>query len=252
MPYDATNFAQSIIVDLDLDKVALCNQGANSRANILLTKRKENSKMPENFEELVKALTDEQAAIVTAHIAALEKAHADEIVAKDETITELNADITTLKEETAKSKPEGEEKTPEDLLKSVSPELATYVETLQKSVNALVAEQEETLAKTRFEAVKALPVEEEALKAVLKSASPAMYEILVKAANAVETTVLKGKGKDLPADEFVVDANSAYESLSKSANKIMAEEVGKTFEQAFVEACSNDPETYATYVKGAR
>ena len=251
MPYDATNFAQSIIVDLDLDKVALCNQGANSRANILLTKRKENSKMPENFEDLVKALTDEQAAIVTKHIEAIEQTHADTLVEKDETIATLTATVAEL-EETSKSKSEEAEKSPEEMLKSVSPEIAAYVETLQKSVNTLVAEREENLAKTRFEAVKALPVEEAALKTVLKSASPAVYEILVKAANAVETTVLKGKGKDMPADDFIVDANSAYGVLEKSAKKIMAEEVGKTFEQAFVEACSNDPETYATYVKGAR
>jgi hypothetical protein len=61
------------LVNLTLDAVALCNEGANSRADILLTKRKESQIMP-TFDELLKELTPESADVVTKHIAAIEAA----------------------------------------------------------------------------------------------------------------------------------------------------------------------------------
>jgi septum formation inhibitor-activating ATPase MinD len=252
MPNNALSFAQSIIVDLDLDKVALVNQGANSRANILLTKRKENNTMPETFEKLMEALTEEQATLVKTHIAAIEKTHTEAIATADTTIATLNADLTKAKEEVEVNKSKADVKSPEDMLKSVSPEIANYVAELQKSVKGLVATQEEALAKSRFEAVKAIPCEEEELKSVLKSASPAVYDILLKAAKAVEENVLKAKGTDNPEDTFKGGADEAYGKLEKSARAIMVEDVSKTFEGAFMDACSRDPKTYATYVKEAK
>lgn len=235
---------QSILVDLDLDKVSLCNQGANSRAHILLTKRKENQSMPKTFEELMKALTEEQVTLVTAHIADIEKA-------KDEAITKLTDDVTTLNGEvdTLKKAVPAVEQKPDEILKNASPALAAYIETLQKSVSTLVADKEENVAKARFEIVKALPVDPEELKTVLKSASPATFEILKKAAAAIEAGILKGKGMETPGDTFGLTADKAFESLEKSAKKIALEK-SITFEQGFTEACNADPETYAKYVKG--
>lgn len=238
-------YPQSIVVDLDLEKVSLCNQGVNSRAHILLTKRKENESMPKTFEEFLKALTDEQAAIVNKHMASIE-------VAKDTIIAELQksvADLTGERDELKKAIPVAPEK--EDIMKSAPPELVEYINKLQGSVAELVADKEEALAKARFEEVKALPVDETELKTVLKAVSPAVFEILKKAANAVESSVLNVAGKETPND-FVITADTAYAQLEKSANTIMAEDAALTFEQAFMKACVNDPATYAKYTKGER
>lgn len=235
---------QSMLVDLDLDKVSLCNQGANSRAHILIAKRKENSDMPKTFEELLKALTPEQADMVNTHIAGIEKAKDDIIKALTEDVTTLTGEVDTLK----KSVPTKEEGT-EDIMKNASPEIAAYIAKLKGSVDQLVADREEVLAKERFELVKAIPVDEAKLKSVLKSASPAVFEILKAAATAVETTVLdKGKGKE-EQNDFTETAAKAYDALDKAA-KAIALEKSMTFEQAFTEACVANPEIYAKYVKG--
>ena len=133
--------------------------------------------MPKTFDELLAALTPEQATIVKNHLAALETTKVDEITELNKTIGTLKAEVETLKKST--------EPTKEDILKTASPEMVSYIKSLQETVGTLVADKEEALAKSRFEAVKALPVDEVTLKSILKSASPAVYEVLVKAATAV-------------------------------------------------------------------
>ena len=235
---------RSILVDLELDRVSLCNQGANSRAHILLTKRKENSDMPKTFEELLKAVEADQALLITNHIAELEKA-------KDDTITKLNGDVTTLTGEVETLKKSVVVvPTVEDITKNASPELTAYIAKLKGSVDTLVAAQEEALAKSRFEEVKAIPADAEEMKNVLKSASPATFAILKKAATAIEATLLINKGKET-LNDFNQTADQAYDVLAKAA-KVIAVEKSLTFEQAFVEACANDSDTYTKYVKGDR
>lgn len=234
---------QSVVVDLAVDRVSLVNQGANARADILLMKRRENEEMPKTFEELMAVLEPAHAELIKGHLAELSKETEDAIEALNKTVEDLTAQI-----EKAAEKPEVVEPEEEDILKSTSPEVAAYIQELQKSVNALVEDKAESIAKARFEEVKALPVEEETLKTVLKSASPAVYEVLKQAATAVEAAVLdKAKGKDLPNDTFHIDADAAYATLEKSAKEIMKSNEEISFEQAFVEACTNDPATYAKY-----
>jgi len=243
--------AQTVLVDLDLYKVALCDQGANSRANILLTKRKENKNMAKTFDELMTALQPDQATLIKSHIEAIEKTKKDDIDKLNGTITTLKSELATLKEAVGKTKPVEEKPKEDDVTKNASPEVVAYITELQKSVKSLVAAQEEVVAKARFEEVKALPVEEETLKSVLKSASPAVFDILKKAATAVTESVLATKGKDAYNNNFTGTTDSAYATLEKSAKELMKKSASLTFEQAFTEACENDPATYAKYVKGA-
>lgn len=237
--------AQSILVDLDLDRVALCNQGANSRAHILLTKRKENVSMPKTFEELMAILEPAHAEVIKNHLADVVKTKDEDIAKLNTQVDTLTGEVETLKE-TAKSASATNDK--DDILKGVSPEIAAYIGELQKSVNTLVEDKAEAIAKQRFDAVKAIPMEEETLKSVLKTASPAVFEVLKAAATAVEGAVLTAKGKDLDSDTFVADRDGAYAKLEKSARDIMKENTSITFEQAFMEACSKDSVTYAKYV----
>lgn len=250
--YNSQNpLARNILVDLDVETVSLCNQGVNTRAHILLAKGKENKEMPKTFEELMKALTPEQAELVTKHIGAIEEAKDGDIAELTKSVTALEEKVTAL-EAGANQPPAGDEgvaKSVDEILKAASPELAEYVATLQKSVGSLIADREETIAKARFEEVKAIPCEEEVLKSVLKSASPAVFEVLKKAATAIEEKVLTAKGKETSSDEFTASADMAYAKLDKSA-KAIALEKGITYEQAFTQACNADPATYTSYTKG--
>jgi len=239
---DETKQMCHYLINLDIDKVALCGEGANSRADILLTKRKENTKMAKTFEELLTALKPEDVELVKSHITATTKEKDDTIVALNDTIEKAKkvppvAPVVTAKED--------------DVFKGASPEMVQYVKSLQESVNTLVSAQADTLAKARFEKVKAIPVDEAQLKDILKTASPAVYAVLEKAATAIEAKVLTVKGKEVPGAEFT-GADSAYDALEKSAKTIQGINKSLSFEQAFTQACNDSPETYAKYVKEAQ
>lgn len=229
------------LVNLKLDAVALCEEGANSRAHILLTKRKENASM--TFEELMKALNPDQAQVITAHINGI-------VIGKDKAIGDLNAkinELTTENETLQKAKPQQPQE--EDIFKDLSPAAKALVEKLQGQVTELVADREESLAKDRFAKVKALPIEEAELKSVLKSVSPAVFSILEKAATAIEAG-LAPQGTAAAGEVAGDSAADHYAKLEKAANKIMEDETSMSFEKAFTVACERDPETYKKYVKG--
>lgn len=244
--------AQTALVDLSLNAVALCNEGCNSRADILLIKsRKEGVNMPKTFEELLKALQPEQADIVTKHIAGVEAAKDEVIKGLNEQIADLSGQVTNLSGQVdtlQKSKPTAEE----DVLKGLSPELQAMFKKQQETIDGLLAAQAEDLAKSRFEKCKAIPCEEAELKDVLKSASPAVVAILEKAAAAIEKGTHTATGTDGNPAFVGTSADDLYGKLEKSAKELMAANEGMTFEKAFTEACAADPETYQKYVKGAK
>ena len=101
---------QAALVDLSLSAVALCNEGANSRADILLYKRKETNSMPKTFEELMAALDTDAAAVVTKHIETLR-------AADQATIKNLQGEVDTLKTAAPAAQAPAHE---EDVLKGAS------------------------------------------------------------------------------------------------------------------------------------
>lgn len=229
------------LVDLRLRAVALCNEGANSRADIIMTKRKEKATMPKTYEELLQALQPEQAEILTKHIAGINAAHEQDIAKLNQTITELNGKVETL-----------EKKTPapaEDVTKGMSPEIAELFKRQQATIDQLLADKADALATQRFEKCKAIPVAEDELKSVLKSASPAVVTILEKAAAAILTKTHTPEGSSANPEFVGTSANDLYGKLEKSANAIMEQNPALTFEQAFTQACSADPETYKKYTE---
>lgn len=245
------------LVNINLDKVALCNQGCNSRANILLTKRKEPTNMPKTLQEIMDALDPEVAAVITKAqtdaIAGAVAASDKEKDEKDKKIESLTAEVAKAKATVTVTPPATEGTDLETLLKSVDPKIAAMVTDLKKSVEQLQNEQLENIAKARYDAVKAIPgVDENELKTVLKSISPAGYNILKAAADAVEKSVLKDPaGVAGEGEAFSNISDAAYASLEKSAKEIMA--VNKcTFEVAFTEACTQNPAVYKSYSKGVK
>lgn len=199
--------------------------------------------MPTTYEELLKALEPTQAEILTKHIAGITAEHEKVVKGLNEQITQLSEEAETLR----KSKQPAAE---EDVLKGLSPEVRTLFEKQQNIINGLVADKTEALAKARFEKCKAIPCEEEELKNVLKTASPAVVAILEKAANAIETAALTAKGRDADPAFTGTSPDEQYAKLEKAAHTLQEENEGMTFEQAFTKAIENDPETYAKYTEG--
>lgn len=232
---------QAALVDLSLSAVALCNEGANSRADILLYKRKETNSMPKTFEELMAALDTDAAAVVNKHIETLR-------AADQATIKNLQGEVDTLKTAAPAAQAPAHE---EDVLKGASPEVRALFEKMQGTVNQLLAAQEASVVEERYQKCKALPCEEATLREVLKSASPATVAILEAAANAIAEGLHKATGTSASGIIKTGTADEAYAALEKSAKTIAAEQ-GITFEKAFTEACQRDPDTYKKYVEGVR
>lgn len=233
---------QAALVDLSLNAVALCNAGANSRADILLFKRKEKKGMPKTFEELLASLEPDAASLVTKHIEGLQ-------AGDKQLIGELQGKVETLEKKV--QAPAAGSETHEDVFKNASPEIKAEVEKMRGQLQQLLDNQAESLVEKRYQLCKAIPVEEAELRDVLKSASPAMVAVLEKAATAISEGLHKATGSDVSGQMQKADADTAYATLEKSAKTIAAEQ-GITFEKAFSIACDRDQETYKAYVEGVQ
>lgn len=242
MTFPTQPVIQAALVDLSLDAVALCGQGANTRADILLCKRKEKTVMPQTFEELMKGLEPDAAALVTKHIEGLQ-------AADQATIGQLQGKITELEKSKQRTPPPAESQ--EDVFKGASPAMMAEIEKMRSALQTMQEQQLADIAEKRYQACKAIPVEEAKLKDVLKSASPAMLEVLKAAATAIEKNLMQPKGSEV--DGFMKNsgsADAAYDELEKAAKAIMTAK-SVTFESAFTEACAQNPDLYKKYVEGA-
>ena len=235
------------LVDMNLEAVALCSQGANSRANILLTKsmKEGNSKMGIN--EILAGLSEEAQATLTKHIeetatAKVTKAVEDAAAPLNAKIAELEATNKSLAENAAKATPSTE---PEDFTKSLPEPARKQFEEMQKSLAALQAERAEALAKSRFEVVKAIPCDSNKLKSILKNVDPDVFEVLTKAATAIEegigkSTAAAGEGKlDKSTDDYYKELETIADGISKSE--------GVSLAKAFTLACERNADLYAKY-----
>lgn len=235
------------LVDMNLEAVALCSQGANSRANILLTKsmKEGNSKMGIN--EILAGLSEEAQATLTKHIeetatAKVTKAVEDAVAPLNAKIAELEATNKSLTENAAKATQSTE---PEDFTKSLPEPARKQFEEMQKSLAALQAERAEALAKSRFEVVKAIPCDSDKLKSILKNVDPDVFEVLTKAATAIEegigkSTAAAGEGKlDKSTDDYYKELETIADGISKSE--------GVSLAKAFTLACERNADLYAKY-----
>lgn len=235
MPQQTIFSADTKLVNLDLWAVALCNTGANSRAHILLNKRKETDNM--TFEEVIKGLTEDAAAAINKHIEEITAGHQAELNTLTNKISTLEKSVTPPAE-------------PEDIFKGVSPAAREHIEKMQKQVQLLMEEKLEKAATELFEKCKAIPVEEPVLKNVLKSASPEVVAVLQKASTAIEEALLKSKGTDTTGEKDMTNKSALYAKLENDAKSLMEVNKSLSYEQAFVEACIQDPDTYAKYNGG--
>lgn len=204
--------------------------------------------MPKTFDELMKSLQATEADLITKHVNALETKVTD----LTKSVADKDVEIVDLKEQLEKAKKAPEVKDEDAIalaLKNASPALVAHIEGLQRSVQSLVADQQNDLAAKRFDLVKAIPAEEATLKDILKSASPATFEILCKAAKAIEEGLLKTNGKTTSDEPAGGAEGKAYAKLEKAAKALMVATPALPFESAFLKACEMDPVTYAEHRK---
>lgn len=257
----------NIILDLMVDRVDLVDEGANSEAFIRLYKRKEQENAM-TVEEILAKMKPEHAKVIQESI---EKAKSDleaatkkveltegELAKAKSALGEAEGKVTDLTEQVNKSKDKSEEPSFEEVLKSLDPSVQEVMKSLkaQKDAAEEVARQaaekaatEEAVAKAKD--LKSLPVEEDKLVEVLKSASPEVLEILKAANKAVEDGGLfeeVGKSKD-NATQVSGSANDAWDKIEKAADKI-SEEQKVTKAKAIGIAVKENPDLYREYLKG--
>lgn len=252
----------NIILDLEVDRVDLVDEGANSAAHIKLYKRKEPVSTMLTYDEIIAKMKPEHAKVITEAVnkAKLEvpadtKTALDEAVNKSKDLeTKLEAASKQLENaEVAKSKSEPDF---EEVMKGLDPSLQEVFKSMkmQKEAAEAVAKQaaekaieEEAIAKAKD--LKSLPVEEAKLVDVLKGISPEVHEILKAANKAIEDGGLfeevgKSKGNDTTST-----TDDAWSKIEKAADKIV-EEQKVTKAKAITEAIKANPELYREYLKG--
>jgi len=270
----------TLLEDLIIDRVDLCDEGANSEAFIELYKRREKSSM--DVQEILKQLTPEHAKVVQDAIdsSAASLKEAQESLAKaceerDMAKTDLEATQKELEEakteleaaQEAQAAHEAEEAEKDkkgkgtvsfdqtETFKSMPEEAKEYLSLIKQQKEA--AEEElrkskeaalEAEAVAKAAALKAIPVEPEKLASVIKSASPEVVEMLETINSALESTVLSEVGKSA-AGESGDGAADAWAKIDSKAKEI-AERDNITKAKAVSQVITENPELYREYLKG--
>lgn len=253
----------NLVVDLDVNRVDLVDEGACSAAFIELYKRKEKHM---DVKEILSKMKPEHAAVIED---AIGKAKAEATTAMSEKET-AQAELTKAKEDLAaalkeneilkakqkecgeNSKKDGASFDEEETMKSM-PEPVRQMfakmkaqkeaaeEELRKSKEAEI--QSEAVAKAAQ--LKALPVKTEKLVEVLKGCSPELLDMLTTINAAIEGTVLDEVGKS-------AGGSAGADAWSKIEAK--AEEVAKrdnvTKQKAVSIAIKENPDLYKEYLQG--
>lgn len=253
----------NLVVDLDVNRVDLVDEGACSAAFIELYKRKEKHM---DVKEILSKMKPEHAAVIEEAIgkakteaatAVSEKETAQgELTKAKEDLAAANKEIETLKakqkdceedkkkngssfdeEETMKSMPEAARQ----MFAKMKAQKEAAEEELRKSKEAEI--QSEAVAKAAQ--LKALPVETDKLVEVLKGCSPELLDMLTTINTAIEGTVLDEVGKS-------AGSTAGADAWSKIEAK--AEEVAKrdsvTKQKAVSIAIKENPELYKEYLQG--
>lgn len=276
----------NLLLDLVVDRVDLVNEGANSAAFIELYKRKESCGMdvneilgklkPEHAEVIKSALDNAEAAANDAK-KALDDAN-EVIKSKDEELQVANDTIETLKSkgdngacdcdgeadengvckvcgkpkkskagvnnldeaEVLKSIPEGAR----ELFAKMKADKEAAEEIVRK--NAEEKANEEAIAKAA--SLKALPVEQDKLVEVLKSASADLVDMLTAINTAIEGTVLDEVGKSA-GNGAATTSTDAWDDIEAAAD-VIAKRDNVSKSKAISIALDENPELYRKYVNG--
>ena len=271
-----------LLQDLVIDRVDVVEEGACSAAFIEICKRKEKANNM-SFEEIIAKMKPEHAEVIKAELkkstdkvaeltgqvetlnadvqkantaltdaqGALSKAQEDLKVekAKNEELSKAGCGgkKKTSKagcgscdeedeEEVIKSMPEAAQA----LFKTMKAQKEAAEEEIRKAKDAELTAQAIAKAKT----MKSLPIEENALVDILKSADEAVVNLLSATAAAIDGTVLTEVGKSAPKGP-----NDAWATIEAEASKI-AKERNITEQKAVSVVIKEKPELYKQYLEG--
>lgn len=271
-----------LLQDLVIDRVDVVEEGACSAAFIEICKRKEKANIM-TFEEIIAKMKPEHADVIKAELkkstdkvaeltgqvetlnadvqkantaltdaqGALSKAQEDLKVekAKNEELSKAGCGgkKKTSKagcgscdeedeEEVIKSMPEAAQA----LFKTMKAQKEAAEEEIRKAKDAELTAQAVAKAKT----MKSLPIEENALVDILKSADEAVVNLLSATAAAIDGTVLTEVGKSAPKGP-----NDAWATIEAEASKI-AKERNITEQKAVSVVIKEKPELYKQYLEG--
>ena len=271
-----------LLQDLVIDRVDVVEEGACSAAFIEICKRKEKANIM-TFEEIIAKMKPEHAEVIKAELkkstdkvaeltgqvetlnadvqkantaltdaqGALSKAQEDLKVekAKNEELSKAGCGgkKKTSKagcgscdeedeEEVIKSMPEAAQA----LFKTMKAQKEAAEEEIRKAKDAELTAQAVAKAKT----MKSLPIEENALVEILKSADESVVNLLSATAAAIDGTVLTEVGKSAPKGP-----NDAWATIEAEASKI-AKERNITTQKAVSVVIKEKPELYKQYLEG--
>lgn len=271
----------NLLLELEVNRVDLVEEGSNSEAFIKLYKRKESCDNM-TLNEILEKMKPEHAAIFNE---AITKAKEDAVAPITEELTKSKADLEVATSEVAKIKSELDAltvevtKTKEDLTKAttdleaitkakadaeknlseeeVIKSLDPVVQEVFKSMKAqkLAAEEvvknlqekqlnNEAIAKSKE--IQCLPVDAAKLVEIAKSATTEVFEILKAASKALETA---GIFKPVGSGKETIGGTGAWEKIEKKAEAI-AELEKITIQKAIATVIRTEPALYKEYLDG--
>lgn len=257
--------------NLVITKVALVDEGSCSAAHIKLYKRKEGGSIMK-FEDIMKALTPEQQAVVNAEIEKAKTACAEESkAALDKAAEDLKAaeDAKTLAEqekenamsELNKMKQEAN-KSEEDILKNVDPAVRAILEksraqaaAAEAAVRKMKEEQDTAEAIAKAKELPNLGTGEEELSSVLKSLKATDEKLfntvfgIMKSADAViaKGAAFEEKGTSQEGNGNIQKAADAWAKIETAAAEI-AKSRNITKEAAVSVVIEEQPDLYRSYL----
>lgn len=211
-------------INLEVDEVSLCKEGANQGSKVALFKSMESDPMSDDLQKQLDAVIAERD-VLKKQVEDLTKT--PEPV--EDKIAKLDPELKAIVEK-AKADAENAQK--------VAKETAEALEKAQKTAM-------ENELKVRIEKMKTLLAGDEKpgklLKAVMdmsESARATVFEVLEQAETiCAKSELFKEKGKDQPGD-----VTSAVAEVEKRAKEAMQKSNGMTIHQARVEVRKADPE----------
>ena len=254
------------LTDLNVDRVYLVTEGANSVAHIKLFKSKGATIM--NYEEILNSLKPEHRAVIEAEVQkALECSKEDDVnkiselegqlKSTNDTLVEKEGELEQVSTELAKYKKANDTDSIEEIMKSLDPGMQKIVKSMKEQNDKAMQEiakykdiEATNIAKSAAEELKSLPVDQAKLvDTIKKGVSPDVLEILKAAANALsDADIFKSKGTSVSKSSQSTGAD-AWAQIEAKAEAI-AKSKSITKAKAVEEAITENPELYKQYLEG--
>lgn len=268
-----------LLEDLVVDRVDLVDEGANSAAFIELFKRKER-KESMGYKEVITKMNPEQGKLIQAELDRLAgevtkakedlKAKATEFEETKKQLDEANGKLETTNDDLAKAKSEldalkeeenGDSKKKaafdeEETMKAMPKEARELFTKMKAQKDAAEEElrkakdaekQAEAVAKAAT--LKSLPVEQDKLVELVKSATPDVLDVLTTLAAAMDETVLGEVGKSKAGAGTASTSNEAWAQIeAKAAEVAKKDSISKA--KAISKVVNENPDLYKQYLQG--